>query len=310
LFKDLPALRAALSTTKTAPIPESVVVNLLIRLMELLNEENNVVLVPSPIYIVGDIHGQLDDLLWMFQQVGALREVDESNDRRSGEFIGAKRFVFMGDYVDRGWHSLNTFLYLATLKLEFPFDIYLLRGNHESRQISIRYGFYHEVILNYGHSGLWSMANDVFDLLPLAALVDGDVFCLHGGLSPKLPTLDAFSLLDRRAELWFSKFLRRLIALAERARLRRRSPAPVASRRPSSSHPTSPIPSSHSRADSSSRGRAAPTLSPCPRPWPGRADVSPSQREFRPDRTRRTGPANGTSSSLGPRRGGRDQAGR
>jgi diadenosine tetraphosphatase ApaH/serine/threonine PP2A family protein phosphatase len=107
----------------------------------------------------------------------------------------------MGDYVDRGYHSLNTFLYLVCLKLEFPDSIYLLRGNHESRQISNRYGFYHECILNSGHAGLWMLCNEVFDLLPMGALIDHDVFCVHGGLSPKLPMLERISLLDRQQEI-------------------------------------------------------------------------------------------------------------
>jgi diadenosine tetraphosphatase ApaH/serine/threonine PP2A family protein phosphatase len=94
---------------------------------------------------------------------------------------------------------LNTFLYLVCLKLEFPQSVFMLRGNHESRQVSTRYGFYHEIILNYGHAGLWMMCNDVFDLLPLAALIDQDVFCVHGGLSPKIPMLEKISLLDRIA---------------------------------------------------------------------------------------------------------------
>lgn len=179
------------------PVPEKIVTKILLRLMEVLYQENNVVLVTSPITIVGDIHGQLDDLLGMFVENGSL-------DRYDGEWKrggNACKYLFMGDYVDRGYHSLNTFLYLACLKLQFPDTITLLRGNHESRQVSNRYGFYFEIILNYGGPGLWMMCNDVFDLLPMAALVDEDVFCVHGGLSPKIPMIENISLLDRQQEL-------------------------------------------------------------------------------------------------------------
>jgi diadenosine tetraphosphatase ApaH/serine/threonine PP2A family protein phosphatase len=112
-----------------------------------------------------------------------------------------QRFLFMGDYVDRGYHSLNTFLFLACLKLEYPDCIYLLRGNHESRQISNRYGFFHEITLNYGHSGLWSLCNAAFDLLPMAAICDNHIFCVHGGLSPGVPTAATISTLRREVEL-------------------------------------------------------------------------------------------------------------
>jgi diadenosine tetraphosphatase ApaH/serine/threonine PP2A family protein phosphatase len=202
-------IREYISSTAELPLPERQVVRLLLRLMEVLNQENNVLLVPSPIYLVGDIHGQLDDLLWMFQLVGAVEPIIQDPSvrpnmpvhHRPGTFRHEKHFLFMGDYVDRGHHSLNTFLYLAALKLEFPQSVYLLRGNHESRQVSNRYGFYHEIILNYGHAGLWMVCNDVFDLLPMAALVDHDVFCVHGGLSPAIPMIEKISLLDRQVEI-------------------------------------------------------------------------------------------------------------
>jgi diadenosine tetraphosphatase ApaH/serine/threonine PP2A family protein phosphatase len=174
-----------------------------------------VLLLPSPIFIVGDIHGQLDDLLYLFGKAGALptdvpddpgaarpgQVADAGAYRRPLPFDAARRFLFMGDYVDRGYHSLHTFLFLCALKLQHPQAVHLLRGNHESRQISNRYGFYQECVLSYGHAGLWALCADAFDLLPLAALVDQDVFCVHGGLSPRLPMIEKISLLERQAEI-------------------------------------------------------------------------------------------------------------
>jgi diadenosine tetraphosphatase ApaH/serine/threonine PP2A family protein phosphatase len=130
---------------------------------------------------------------------------------RPQEFNSAKRFIFLGGYVDYGFHSLNTFLYLACLKLEFPQSIYLLRGSHETRSLTKQYGLYDEVVLNYGHAGLWLTITDCFDLLPVAALLDQDVFCVHGGLSPQIPMLDRISLLDRQVEIPLSGPLTDLI---------------------------------------------------------------------------------------------------
>jgi hypothetical protein len=113
-------IREHISSTAQPPLPERQVIRLLLRLMEVLNQENNVLLVSSPIYLVGDIHGQLDDLLWMFQQVNAVKGIVKDSGppkpngttphHRPGDFDRNKHFLFMGDYVDRGYHSLNTFL--------------------------------------------------------------------------------------------------------------------------------------------------------------------------------------------------------
>jgi diadenosine tetraphosphatase ApaH/serine/threonine PP2A family protein phosphatase len=171
--------------------------------MDVLNEENNVLLLPSPIYIVGNIHGQLDDLLYLFEKAGALAPVslEAGKPVRPQEFDSKKRFIFLGGYVDYGLHSLNTFLYLACLKLHFPQSIYLLRGSHETRSLTKQYGLYDEVVLNYGHAGLWLTITDCFDLLPVAALIDQDVFCVHGGLTPRILMLEKISLLPRQAEV-------------------------------------------------------------------------------------------------------------
>ena len=167
-------------------IPEATVIEILMRLMEILYNECNVLVLQSPIVICGDIHGQLDDLLELFRISG---------DKEK------QKYLFMGDYVDRGYHSLNTFLYLVILKLLYKDQFYLLRGNHESRQVSHLYGFYNECMLNYGHSGIWMMCNEAFDLLPMAALIDKDVFSVHGGLSPDLPLIEMISLQKRQDEL-------------------------------------------------------------------------------------------------------------
>ncbi|OHS97541.1 putative serine/threonine-protein phosphatase C26H8.05c [Tritrichomonas foetus] len=175
-------------------IDEPTVVKLLYQFMELLHLENNIIFLSSEVIVVGDIHGQLFDLYEMFNASGGM-------DPGSFKFNKNSKYLFLGDYVDRGYHSLNTFLFLVTLKLEFPGQFTLLRGNHESRMVSFSYGFHNEVMANYGHTGIWSLCNEVFDLLPIAALVDGQYFCVHGGLSPELPLIDAISLIDRQTEV-------------------------------------------------------------------------------------------------------------
>lgn len=79
--------------------------------------------------------------------------------------------------------------------------ITILRGNHESRQITQVYGFYDECLRKYGNASVWKYFTDLFDYLPLTALVDGQIFCLHGGLSPSIDTLDHIRALDRLQEV-------------------------------------------------------------------------------------------------------------
>lgn len=136
--------------------------------------------------ICGDIHGQFYDLLELFNKGGQIPETS---------------YIFMGDYVDRGYHSMETFQYLMCLKAKYPSRITILRGNHESRQISTQYGFYDETMKKYGNINPWKYCTDVFDHLGISAVVEGKIFCVHAGISPDIKTLDQIRLFERRMEL-------------------------------------------------------------------------------------------------------------
>ena len=153
---------------------------------EIFIEESNVQNVSAPVIICGDLHGQIYDLLELF--------------KKGGE-IPSSRYIFMGDYVDRGYNGVEVLELLLALKIKYPDYITLLRGNHESRQICFAYGFYEEITRKYGNANAWEYFTDLFDYLPLAALVEGKIFCVHGGLSPYISTIDQIRLINRKMEI-------------------------------------------------------------------------------------------------------------
>ncbi len=164
-------------------IKESEVKNLCNRAKEILSEESNVVKVEAPITVCGDIHGQFYDLIELFKIGG---ECPETN------------YLFMGDYVDRGFYSVETFLLLLALKVRYPERIILIRGNHESRQITQVYGFYDECLRKYGSVNVWRYCTEVFDCMTLSAIIEDKILCVHGGLSPNVNTLDDVRTVARR----------------------------------------------------------------------------------------------------------------
>ena len=167
-------------------LPESDLKQLCEKAKEIFIEESNVQNVSAPVIICGDIHGQIYDLLELFKKGGD---------------IPSSRYVFMGDYVDRGYNGVEVLELLLALKIKYPEHITLLRGNHESRQICFAYGFYEEITRKYGNANAWEYFTDLFDYLPLAALVEGKIFCVHGGLSPYISTVDQIRLINRKMEI-------------------------------------------------------------------------------------------------------------
>jgi serine/threonine-protein phosphatase 4 catalytic subunit len=168
-------------------ISEQEVKQLCAKAREILVEEGNVQRVDAPVTICGDIHGQFFDLLELFRHGGDIPNVP---------------YLFLGDFVDRGFNSVETFLLLLAYKVRYPDLVTLIRGNHECRQITQVYGFYDECLRKYGSLNVWRYCTDVFDYLSLAAIVNDSLFCVHGGLSPSInDSIDEIRSLDRKQEI-------------------------------------------------------------------------------------------------------------
>ncbi|KAJ1893389.1 putative serine/threonine protein phosphatase [Kickxella alabastrina] len=168
-------------------LAESQVQSLCSQVRPILANESNVVPVSAPVTVVGDVHGQYHDVLEIFAIGGRCPDTN---------------YLFLGDYVDRGNHSVETISLLCCLKLRYPQRIHLLRGNHESRNITKTYGFYTECTTKYGGSAVvWREFTDLFDYLALAVVIEDSVFCVHGGLSPSVSHIDQLRVLDRFGEI-------------------------------------------------------------------------------------------------------------
>jgi len=139
----------------------------------------------APLKIVGDIHGQYYDLLRLFEY---------------GGFPPQANYLFLGDYVDRGPNGLETICLLLAYKIRYPENFFMLRGNHESAAINRIYGFYEECRERYNIK-IWKAFNDCFNCLPLAAIIEDKILCIHGGLSPDLKNLEQIRRIVRPTEI-------------------------------------------------------------------------------------------------------------
>lgn len=154
--------------------------------VDVVQFEENVKPINVPVTICGDVHGQFHDLMELFKIGGPCPDTN---------------YLFMGDYVDRGYYSVETVSYLVAMKIRYQHRITILRGNHESRQITQVYGFYEECLNKYGSTTVWKYCCQVFDFLTLAAIIDGKILCVHGGLSPEIRMLDQIRVLSRAQEV-------------------------------------------------------------------------------------------------------------
>jgi serine/threonine-protein phosphatase PP1 catalytic subunit len=139
----------------------------------------------APIKICGDIHGQYQDLLRLFD---------------CGGYPPESNYLFLGDYVDRGSQGLETICLLLCYKIKYPVNFFMLRGNHESSIINRIYGFYDECKKRYNIK-LWKLFGDCFNCLPVAAIIDEKIICMHGGISPELSSFEQINKLQRPAEV-------------------------------------------------------------------------------------------------------------
>jgi serine/threonine-protein phosphatase PP1 catalytic subunit len=164
-----------------ATIDNSIILDICKKVLPIIKDQPPLLELKAPMTVCGDIHGQFEDLIRVFK-----RGTPPSSP-----------YLFLGDYVDRGERSLEVILLLFSLKILHPYHIFLLRGNHESSDLNQDYGFYEECTSRLGDATMWTIINKVFQWMPLAATIENRIFCVHGGLSPSMSSLDEIRNIDR-----------------------------------------------------------------------------------------------------------------
>ena len=159
----------------TYAVPAEEIMEMTRKAQEIVKKQPVMIEVNAPIKICGDVHGQYADLLRIFNKCGYPNE---------------SPYLFLGDYVDRGKQQIEVISLLLGFKLALPDSFFLLRGNHECSSINKTYGFYDECKRRYRTPHLYNSFQEMFNYLPLCALVGGRIFCMHGGISPQLNSWD------------------------------------------------------------------------------------------------------------------------
>lgn len=158
---------------------------------QIFMHEPTVLQLKAPVKVFGDLHGQFGDLMRLFDEYGFPSTAGD---------ITYIDYLFLGDYVDRGQHSLETITLLLALKIEYPENVHLIRGNHEAADINALFGFRLECIERMGENdGIWAWTrfNQLFNYLPLAALIEKKIICMHGGIGRSINSVEQIEKLER-----------------------------------------------------------------------------------------------------------------
>lgn len=163
-------------------IPKLIINVLCDKAADIFQSEPIILKVPHDCIIVGDLHGHILDLLRIFKTFGLPPE---------------QKYLFLGDYVDRGEFSTETMTLLFTLKALYPNEMYMIRGNHEFAEMTNRCGFSTELYQIYGDTSMETAFLFAFSMMPLAATINEKILCIHGGIGPNFKFINQINSINR-----------------------------------------------------------------------------------------------------------------
>ncbi|CAM38418.1 putative serine/threonine-protein phosphatase PP1 [Leishmania braziliensis MHOM/BR/75/M2904] len=184
LIEKLLAVRGA-SSQRQVLIKEDDIHVVLETVREIFMSQPMLLEIRPPVRVCGDTHGQYYDLLRIFEKCG---------------FPPYSNYLFLGDYVDRGKHSVETIILQFCYKIVYRENFFLLRGNHECASINKMYGFFDDVKRRYNIK-LFKAFTDVFNTMPVCCVISEKIICMHGGLSPDLIDLTTINEILRPCDV-------------------------------------------------------------------------------------------------------------
>lgn len=197
-WNNLPELKFVKTITDPIrmQIKKDSIISLIQECEEIMKQEPNVIRMRAPVKIFGNLNGQYIDLLRAFENYG------EPSERLGDGDIESFDYLFLGDYVDRGSKSIETICLLMALKVKHPDQIILLRGHHEDPQINVHYGLAQECRTRIDEdpseaNSVFSCLNKMFEYMPLCAIIEDKIICMHGGISQNLRTIEDLEVISK-----------------------------------------------------------------------------------------------------------------
>lgn len=206
IFLDPSTISNSISFPK---FPPDVLLTLIDLALTRFQKQPSVIDVPLGTYVIGDIHGNVHDLLRILGTIGDFLPKKNLQEKNSTDLLSSDenenmpdknqtKLLFLGNYIDQGQFSLEVITLLFALTVTYPDNFYLLRGNHEFKEVNEQYGFKSEIISEYGRKNdICDRFNKAFSYMPLAAVVGNSNICIHGGLSSKLSMISQVQSIQR-----------------------------------------------------------------------------------------------------------------